>query len=442
MRRFVSSRGARGVGLALCAMGVAIGVVTSAGPALALDPTVAVEAGPVKRSAGENGTSEAKVEVANLEEGALAVTATAPDREGCVVDVDDEPIPASRSAAITLRLSSGCPTDEGIDVALTLAAGTTSRLVPLVLDPVESSSSVDWWILVVALGSAALIACSLPLLAQEDLKNLRDHQDDDDVVEKRRAAHRITQARRSLTLSALGLPSGAPGSSGSPAAPPAIGWSSTLGGLGTGWSLKESWVSNVTALAAALAAVAGGTDLLKGVLGEEPKSALSLIAVAGLLSALLVSMAPLVVKAVGDDVGTATVGGAVSAGAIVVTASFVQVIAVTIQTTLLVDGVLWQILLVGGGVLVGLVIWIYAARSISQLLSVGLAESPPELPVELEAAWVVARSRPTGNRSLFALGPRTFDTETEAGTAVAGEALWAAVEAGRRPSAGPRSAML
>jgi hypothetical protein len=71
--------------------------------------------------------------------------------------------------------------------------------------------------------------------------------------------------------------------------------------LEAGWSLTESWASNLSVLATAFAALFGGSAILESVLGDEPELAVARVLIAGAVATLLVALAPLVLAAVGKS---------------------------------------------------------------------------------------------------------------------------------------------
>jgi hypothetical protein len=70
-------------------------------------------------------------------------------------------------------------------------------------------------------------------------------------------------------------------------------WVRTLN-LSTGWSLTDSWASNVTVLGAAFSGVFGSSDVLKAVLGTDTDPVLALATVSAAVSTGIVAAAPLV----------------------------------------------------------------------------------------------------------------------------------------------------
>jgi hypothetical protein len=152
---------------------------------------------------------------------------------------------------------------------------------------------------------------------------------------------------------------------------PRIGWGTDLDGLDAKWSFKDSWVANITVGATALIALLGSTAPIKAIVGREPTSELGLIAVAGAIAAVLVTISPLLLRVIGRDLKIPTVGGTLVAGALVLVGSLFQIGAVTIQAARLSEREWVQFGVLIGGLLVGLIVAIYAARSLASLMDEG-----------------------------------------------------------------------
>ncbi len=156
-----------------------------------------------------------------------------------------------------------------------------------------------------------------------------------------------------------------------PVDPRAIGWRTSRDGLDAKWSFKDSWVANITVGATALIALLGSTAPIKAIVGREPTAELGLMAVAGAIAAVLVTISPLLLRVIGADLKVPTAGGTLVAGALVLLGSLFQIAAVTIQAARLSDGKWVQFGVLIGGLLVGLIVAVYAARSLASLMDEG-----------------------------------------------------------------------
>ena len=156
-----------------------------------------------------------------------------------------------------------------------------------------------------------------------------------------------------------------------PVDPRDIGWRTDLSSLDAKWSFKDSWVANITLGATALIALLGATGPVKAIIGREPTAELGLMTVAGAIAAVLVTISPLLLRIIGPDLKVPTVAGTLIAGALVLLGSLFQVAAVTIQAARLSDGEWVQFGVLIGGLLVGLIVAVYAARSLASLMDEG-----------------------------------------------------------------------
>ncbi len=66
--------------------------------------------------------------------------------------------------------------------------------------------------------------------------------------------------------------------------------------LATGWSLKDSWASNVTVISAAFAGIFGSSEVLKAVLGKDTTPVLALTTVSAAVAVGIVGAAPLILS--------------------------------------------------------------------------------------------------------------------------------------------------
>lgn len=130
--------------------------------------------------------------------------------------------------------------------------------------------------------------------------------------------------------------------------------------LSPGWSLKDSWASNVTAISAAFAAVFGTDTVLKSILGTDTDPLFALAAVASAISVALIGAAPLVLSVLRHE-GKVTPRGLFLGAALTVGATGGQLAVLTLGSRNLKLGgvqnyVCWGGL-IGGGLL--LVVYTY-----------------------------------------------------------------------------------
>ena len=170
-------------------------------------------------------------------------------------------------------------------------------------------------------------------------------------------------------------------------APKDFGLKSDVAHLEAGWSFKDSWVANLTLASTGFVALATSVDALTALLGEEPKAALAVATVAGLVSAAVIALANGVVKIFGESTAKVTVAGLLVSSAMVVFAATFQVVTVGLA----VEGALTesaaQGLTIATMILVLLAVVGYAGTSIYQTVSNGAADDVPAIPEDAGEAW-------------------------------------------------------
>lgn len=167
-------------------------------------------------------------------------------------------------------------------------------------------------------------------------------------------------------------------------AQPRLTMGTALVGLGTDWSFADNWVSSVTV----------GSGVLVGLLAATKAvgtnvHALAVLAVSGAVAAVLVAIGPLFLKVIGSDVNVPTIGGTLVAAVVTLAGTIGEIIAMTWQVQNLAknSGAHALVLI---GVATGLVIYVYAVRTLWYYLSSGAIAPPKVEAVELKAARIIA----------------------------------------------------
>ncbi|MFD3993327.1 hypothetical protein [Streptomyces sp. NPDC058583] len=146
-------------------------------------------------------------------------------------------------------------------------------------------------------------------------------------------------------------------------------WFTELTSLKPGWSLKDSWATNVTAVAAAFAGVFGASDVMKALNGDTD-SVLSLVTVASAIALGLVGAGTLIVQAARKH-GFVTPFG-MALGALVTMAGTGGELAVIVLAARKLDlGGFEDGWLTGIGVAGGVLLVWYAGGSLYENLQVG-----------------------------------------------------------------------
>ncbi|MBO9521007.1 MAG: hypothetical protein J7518_05660 [Nocardioidaceae bacterium] len=369
----------------VCALGLVLaGLCLGAGPADAESTDgglLVVDGTTVKASEADDGGYEATVTLINT--GTAPVTIEGVTVPGCTTDVKDGTVAGLQSAEVKLELDEACFKDAA-KVKATLGEGLPAVTVT------KPAGGSDWkplWIGVLAglaLGVAVWFAGQHMVGKVDKLRK----QAPEDAAD-RQAKYEKLKNLVSVRVAAL-----------NPSDPQILQWKPTLPlptddfgmdseikGLEAGWSFKDSWAANLTVATTALVALVNSADTLKAVLGEEPKAALGVMTVAGLLSALVIAVANTVAKLVGDSTAQVTAKGLVLSTSMVVFAAGLQTVTVGGSALSLVDGVvLGGVVVVIALAVVVVLLW-YAFRSLWGTLATGADDPVPALPADALTAW-------------------------------------------------------
>jgi hypothetical protein len=331
------------------------GLLAAAPHAEAATVDVVVDSTTITLSGGDNGTHVGKVTLSNLSDKMVPLTAAIPGHGGCDVKPDPRALDPGRRTEVTLTFSASCDVAKGADVTLSFGPHVrpSSSIVKV---QVQASTAPDWSILLWAFASA--LGLTLLLLAA--------------VLLWRRGAKKVAD-------------------------PKWPGWSKPIAGLGTDWSFKDSWAGNITIGSTVIIALLAASNILEAILGTKPEAALGLLAVAGGIASLLVGLGPLVVKSIGKDTQTPTVGGAVLAAGITLVGVLGQGGAAAIQAWKLTSQDLPRVLIAALTALVATFVFKYAVASINDWIKKAAADPPrKEASPEVQAARIVAKAIAAG----------------------------------------------
>jgi hypothetical protein len=157
--------------------------------------------------------------------------------------------------------------------------------------------------------------------------------------------------------------------------------------LEAGWSFKDSWVANLTVATGALFALATSVDALTALLGDEPKGALGVMTVTGLVSAIIIAVANTVVKLLGKSTAAVTVAGLLVSSTLVVFAASMQTVTVGIAVSDLIDDDRAADVARFLTFAVTVVLAWYAVSAVSDSLNKTAADSLPTVPADALTAW-------------------------------------------------------
>lgn len=162
----------------------------------------------------------------------------------------------------------------------------------------------------------------------------------------------------------------------------------TVHNLEAGWSFKDSWVTNLSVGATALVTLVGSADTLTTLIGDAPQAVLGLMALAGLITAFLIAIANMLVRALGPDASTVTVHGLLASTAVVTGAVAFQVVTVAVAADrLMADAVVARLLSGAAAALVLGLLLVYARRRLKAVLTSGAPDVLPPIPPDALTAW-------------------------------------------------------
>ena len=226
-------------------------VTATAAPASAAPALVAVDDSTPTVEANDDGERSGKVGLTNLTDSALTLSArpTSEEDSDCKPRLSRAAIGAAQSSEPELVVPKECElTDDMLEVTVVVApgSGTATQEVPLVAEVKAVDDEPDWDELLVfpiALGIAAIVlVCWFSMSAHG------------------RAGERLEH-------------------------------------LEATYDFKESWVSNVTVIAAILTGVFGSEDAVKAVLGEDADRSIALATVGSAIALIFIGSGPIVLTA-------------------------------------------------------------------------------------------------------------------------------------------------
>lgn len=359
--------------MALAVLGV------GAGPALA--DGLVLDGSSVEASEEENGYS-AEIAVLNTG-GRVALPQTDVVVSGsCTVVIKDLNVPTRQDSKVQVTFGKACfKDDDSFKVDLDGPKGMPAVTLK---KPAEDHDWRPFWI---SAGIAAVAGGVVFLLGVAKVSKVNAALQNPTAADQTRnqASYARVQALVAARVSALGTqplvwvnPLPAPGQ---------YDLESEVKGLEAGWSFKDSWAANLTVATTAFVALVNSADTLKAVLGEEPKAALAVMTVAGLISAAIIAIANTVAKLLGKSVAEVTTRGLILSTSLVVFAAGLQAGTVGGSALTLVDG--WQatsiVLLVT--IAVGAVLVWYAVMSMRGTLESGAPAPVPSVPPDALEAW-------------------------------------------------------
>ena len=334
----------------------------------------------------KDGKTAAEVAVINVGPAAVNLPATSTTPSGCLVSISPTTVPAKQSTEVTLTLQPGCPTDKTVSVDLDGAGGAPIVIV----NPAQATAaSSDWTPL-----SGAALALVVGLWGLTVLKGVPSPRTTTrEEIEAAEASY--TRVKSIVTARVADL---------DPLA--ALGWKklvevplpqpytlrSTVANLEAGWSFKDSWVSNLSVATTAFLSLATSADLFTAILGKEPKTALGVMTVGGLVAVVVIGLGNTLVKLVGPSTKVVTVGGLLLSTVLVVFGAGLQTVTVGVAAAdALGRGATVSIaaLVLTVAVCAGLVA--YGGKTLGEAIRDGVAApTSPGIPADALEAWVAS----------------------------------------------------
>lgn len=331
----------------LCTFVVVVAVVLfSLGTVAAAARSVVVDSGEIRLESGADGSYVAKVTLLNLGDSPVYLRATAQGDAGSQVTVAPSTLEPGRRTEVTLTLGSGTDVDDGVDIALQYNDGTSTTTDTLNAVLAPPSPGVDWGLLFKTFGVGFLVSLFV-------------------VVS--------TTFRMRLWKKPFGF-------------------TKTMPYLGTDWSFKDSWVSNVTLGAGVLVGLIGSSSALESIVGSTPgNNVLGFLAVAGTGSAILVTLGPLFLKVIGSETEVPTVGGTLVASFVVLGGTLAQISALAWQGAAITLGSIRKGI-IAVGVVVGLVVVWYGTTELRRIVRRGVKHPGDTKSGEEKAIWDIAKA--------------------------------------------------
>lgn len=172
-----------------------------------------------------------------------------------------------------------------------------------------------------------------------------------------------------------------------PLTPPSLGWRSEVANLEAGWSFKDSWVSNLTVVSAAVLALASSGDAFSALLGDEAGSTTATVVLASLLTAVLVAVAGALVVLLGGQDSTVTVFGLVASTALVVFAAAFQIGTAGAAAVGALGPGAAEVLTIVGAMVAGGVTTAYACVTLWRVITAAVDDGVPTVPEDAPGAW-------------------------------------------------------
>ncbi|WP_375425827.1 hypothetical protein [uncultured Friedmanniella sp.] len=373
--RYVVARG-----VATIAFGIALsGLLAPAATALG---SVLIEDTSVTASRDEKGVITTDLTLVNLSGSDQTLVGEVTTSSGCTATVDDRILEPHQAGTVTLTFPASCFPSPPSALTLDLDGdgdGDGGLPVVTVQPPVQASdwAPLRWGVVGGVIAAFLVLVAGLVawLLARHRLSTASD---------ERTASYAQTRAIVDSRIAALGKPP----LQWKPLPTASYRATSVVANLESGWSFKDSWISNLTLATTAFLALATSADAATALLGEEPKAAFRVMVVAGLLSAIVIALAGTVTKLLGPSSTSVTVLGLGLAAAMVCAAAVMQTVTIGLSAADLVASSSFRRTLayvIMGAVM--MVVVAFAIRSVWVWTVHGASDGVPAVPAQALTEW-------------------------------------------------------
>lgn len=321
------------------------------------------------------------------------------NRHTCVPSLIDEKnrtLPARATTSVSVIFPDGCFTHKAELMVDLDADSAPESLPPVTIKAPGSPTLLPWRALgvgaVVGVAACLIVAISGVVGWRAARKDIRNKEND-----RRAAYRRVTDMVNDRLRELRDDPNYE--ANWKPYKAPRFGPGDKIGQLAAGWSLKDSWVSNLTIGTTALVAIATSIDAFTAFLGAAPKAAFAVMSVAGLISGLIIALAITLSKVFGKKAEELTVAGCLIATSLTAGAALLQTgtlgagaaVAFGMPANWL-EGAGYSPLAVVAlavAAIVATVLTIYACRSLYAIILNGCPDNVPTIPEDALKAWAV-----------------------------------------------------
>lgn len=372
-------------------------------PAFAVDG-VTIAKTTVTAARADDGLMSATVDVVNNgDEVTLVPPAGVDGNLRCTVSVDPRTVLARQGASLKLTFAPECfPTTVKNASQIRFDLDGDGAMAPVTIKAPADSPS-PWIALAVGAASGAASALAFFFWSRNIHGQIRQKRVPasgevgyDEYVEKRAGAYEKVKEIVNARWDQIWPAGPRPEWDNLPARSYDLG--DPVNGLEAKWSLKDSWMANLTAVISAVVAVATSDQLVTAVSGDKPKGPLGVIAIAGLIGVALVATSTTLVKLIGERASEVTVRGLLVSNTLLLGAAVFEIVAVTIAGGYALGA--WGDLgksvgLIGLGLLLAFLAWRYLDEKLEQTLEEGVpASGVPAIPLDEFEKWTVPADDP------------------------------------------------